>query len=84
MLFADPLGHIEAGQVFKLNLFKPAGYLSTVLETIQYRIPTLALRRATVKILGRTLETKNKQAGMIEANPSAELGFIVPPPINFR
>ena len=53
VLLADALGHHEISQRFKVDRLKRGRDLGAVLEPVERRIPTLALHRTAVKILGQ-------------------------------
>src|SRR5438876_4383937 len=71
-LLADARGHLEIGELLKVDRLKRSRNLGTVLEPVERRISTLALHRTAVKILGqadRAEEQKAREEDKKKAEP---------------
>src|SRR5438034_854560 len=60
-LLTDARGHLEIGELLKVDRLKSSRNLGTVLEPVERRISTLALHRTAVKILGQRRRRAEEQ-----------------------
>src|SRR2546425_401861 len=60
-LLTDARGHLEIGELLKVDRLKRSSNLGTVLEPVEHGIPTLAFNGTAVKILSRRRRAKEQE-----------------------